>query len=75
MKKIAFEYEYLEKQEDVRKHIQECGERGGRLEADHIKPVSKFPELIFELTNGRTLCRDCHFKTITYGRPKKLSYA
>lgn len=40
-----------------------CGVRGSYLEADHIKPFAYFPELRFELSNGRTLCRDCHNKT------------
>lgn len=46
---------------------QSCGVRGGRLEADHIKPVSGFPALRHELANGRTLCVDCHKRTETYG--------
>src|SRR3990167_578751 len=41
---------------------QNCGEVGGRLEADHIKPWSLYPELRFELFNGRTLCYECHKK-------------
>ena len=43
-----------------------CHQRGGRLQADHIKPFSLFPELRFELLNGRTLCMECHKKTDTY---------
>lgn len=46
---------------------QECGERGGELNADHIKPFAFFPELRLELSNGRTLCIDCHKKTDTWG--------
>jgi len=45
---------------------QECHKRGVHLHADHIKPFSKFPELRFELSNGRTLCIPCHEKTPTY---------
>ncbi len=45
-----------------------CGARNGNgktviLNADHIKPWFKFPELRFELSNGRTLCRPCHVTT------------
>ena len=44
-----------------------CGLKGGRLNADHIKPFSLFPDLRFTLGNGRTLCIPCHKKTDTYG--------
>lgn len=45
-----------------------CGLRGGPLHADHIKPYAAYPELRWELSNGRTLCVPCHKKTPTYGR-------
>ncbi len=41
---------------------QGCRKIGGWLEADHIKPFSLYPELRFELSNGRTLCKPCHRK-------------
>lgn len=57
----------------------ECGRKksvSGKLTADHIKPFSLFPELRFELSNGRTLCRECHEKTDTWvGRIIKLKKA
>lgn len=41
-------------------------EHGNKLNADHIKPFALYPDLRFELSNGRTLCIDCHKKTDTY---------
>ena len=46
---------------------QECGERGGRLQAHHIKSYYEHPESRFGVDNGQTLCADCHKKTATYG--------
>lgn len=43
-----------------------CKVRGVFLQADHIKPFAYFPELRFELSNGRTLCLPCHKETETY---------
>lgn len=48
-----------------------CFKRGVKLNADHIKPFALHPELRFELSNGRTLCVECHRTTDTYGVNKK----
>lgn len=63
-----------------RKHVfqrddytcQACGERGGKLNADHELPFALYPDLRFEILNGRTLCEDCHKKTPTYGNRRNL---
>ena len=61
-----------------RKHVftrddytcQACGVRGSGLEADHELPFALFPDLRFEVLNGRTFCKPCHRKTPTYGDRK-----
>lgn len=58
-----------------------CGATGCRLEADHINPFSKILNQfsiqnldqailcaeLWDITNGRTLCKACHRKTPTFG--------
>jgi 5-methylcytosine-specific restriction endonuclease McrA len=40
---------------------QKCGDsQGGNLRAHHIQSFAEHPELRFEVSNGLTLCHDCH---------------
>ena len=41
---------------------QECNQRGGTLNAHHVKPFAKFKKHRFVLENGITLCEVCHRK-------------
>ena len=70
-KRIRQSSQYVE----WRKHVfqrddytcQACGVRGGKLQADHEFPFALYPDLRFEILNGRVLCVPCHRKTPTYG--------
>jgi len=42
---------------------QSCRQVGGYLVPHHIKSKQAHPELVYQIENGITLCRDCH-KTI-----------
>lgn len=46
----------------------ECGKSKCFLNADHIKPFAFYPDIRFDVSNGRTLCVPCHKKTDTFGR-------
>jgi 5-methylcytosine-specific restriction endonuclease McrA len=40
---------------------QDCGDaKGGNLQAHHVKSFADHPALRFDVSNGKTLCRDCH---------------
>lgn len=37
-----------------------CGQVGGKLNAHHIKPFAGSPEGRLDVSNGVTLCKECH---------------
>ncbi|WP_080407847.1 HNH endonuclease [Burkholderia ubonensis] len=44
-----------------------CGDdKGGNLEAHHRKEWAEYPELRFDVSNGITLCRACHWLAHAY---------
>lgn len=59
----------------------DCGKRGSKIQADHIKPFISIilekgiktyeqaldTEELWDIKNGRTLCLSCHYKTPTFG--------
>lgn len=51
----------------------DCGIRDGTIEAHHIEAQSQKPELIYEVSNGGTLCHNCHKKTDNYANKAKLA--
>ena len=42
------------------------GTKRRNIHAHHIKPRNDYPELQYDINNGITLCRKCHFKTERY---------
>lgn len=51
-----------------------CFIRGGILNADHIKKFANYPELRFDVNNGRTLCISCHKKTDNFGNKSSKEF-
>lgn len=49
------------------KWVAVCNIKGGNLEMDHIKEWCNYPNLRYEISNCRTLCKACHKNTDNYG--------
>jgi hypothetical protein len=66
--KIRRSKKYKEWVDDIYKRdyytCQECGIKcqAGNIVAHHIESFTDCPELRFDVNNGVTLCRSCHFK-------------
>lgn len=41
---------------------QDCHKQGGYLHAHHVQGFSEIPDLRYDISNGTTLCMDCHAK-------------
>lgn len=50
---------------------QKCGQVGGRLHAHHIKSWLKHPDLRVDVSNGVTLCLECHLVVHGKGTGKR----
>jgi 5-methylcytosine-specific restriction endonuclease McrA len=37
-----------------------CGDKNCCLHGHHILPKRDYPELVYEVDNGITLCKECH---------------
>ena len=52
---------------------QKCGKNNCCMQAHHIKPFVNFVHLRFEVSNGITLCKSCHYKIgHRYKRPNSF---
>lgn len=52
---------------------QDCGLSGVYLEAHHILKWSDFPESRYDVSNGLTLCKECHKLTSNYTNKKQYA--
>ncbi len=43
-----------------------CGDEEGPFQVDHIKPFAYYPDLRFDVDNGRVICLSCHRETDTF---------
>ena len=71
----SFEYREWRKAVFIRDNYtcQECSrkrKKGDRviIQAHHKKSFSLYPKLRFIVSNGKTLCKECHMETKSYGK-------
>lgn len=75
--KTRHSYEYQQWRKEVFERDKVCVICGSdkQLQADHIKSFRDYPDLRFDLSNGRVLCYPCHKQTPSYGFfPKKEGF-
>lgn len=55
-------YEFLKtmKVRGLKRECACCGNRHCEMHVDHIKPKSKYPELMYDLNNLQLLCAECN---------------
>ena len=41
-----------------------CGEKGGKLRANHIKRYVDYPDLRIDINNGITICENCDYRWV-----------
>ena len=61
-KHLYWQYDHWTKKVFERDYYtcQKCGNKKTELNAHHIKSFAKYPEIRYEVSNGITLCEDCH---------------
>jgi 5-methylcytosine-specific restriction endonuclease McrA len=68
---LAWRKAVLERDDYICQHCgRKCKKRERGLAAHHIKSYADYPELRYEVSNGMTLCRQCHMTL--HGKAPKL---
>lgn len=74
----SFEYQSWRRKiferDDYTCQMHDCGKRGGKIRAHHIKKFAHYPELRLDLRNGIVICEDCDCKKIVHREKKWEKY-
>lgn len=74
----TFEYQQWRRmifeRDDFTCQMHDCGQKGGKLRAHHIKKFSDYPDLRLELINGVTVCEKCDCKKVVHREKKWEDY-